>query len=311
MIASKFLTPNPIHIRRPSKCEIIDRDRYTYNVYSEYDRRRTFVNWPKPYINTDQLAQFGFYHYGGDKVKCAFCNIIIKDWDESDSPLAEHIKHSSHCPLLNRQFTQNIPINEDELNRSLPEISPDECSENTCEHTHINKPVRYEHPDYVLEVSRMKTFCSWPKSIRQRPQELVEAGFFYTGQGDMVICFSCGLGLRDWEIEDIPIVEHAKHTIECIYLNLVKGAEFVKNIKRAESENDTAKKTVTRNVSIIGDDESTSSAENTCKICYDKVADILFQPCNHCASCGRCSVSLETCPVCRRTIERKTKIYFS
>ncbi|KAG4079894.1 hypothetical protein HA402_015025 [Bradysia odoriphaga] len=308
MIASKCLTAEPIHIRRPSKCEI-DRDRYTYNVYSEYDRRRTFVNWPKSYINTDQLAKFGFYHYGGDKVKCAFCNVVVRDWDESDSPLAEHLKHSSHCPLLNRQFTQNIPIDEDELNRSLPEISPDECSEMTCKHTPINKSEHHEHPDYILEHNRLKTFCNWPKSIRQRPAELVEAGFFYSGQGDMVICFSCGLGLRDWEIEDIPVVEHAKHTSQCSYLNLVKGEEFVKSIKKAESENDTTKKTVTRNVSIIGNEET--SIENACKICYERVADILFQPCNHCASCGRCSVSLETCPVCRRTIERKTKIFFS
>ncbi len=280
-------------------------------MYSEYDRRRTFVNWPKPYISVHQLAQFGFYHYGGDKVKCAFCNIVVSDWDETDSPLTEHIKHSPHCPLLNRSFTQNIPIDGAELDRNLPYLSPDECSEFTCTHPAVKKSDRYEYPDLMLEVNRMKTFNNWPKSIRQRPKELVDAGLFYSGQGDQVICFSCGLGLRDWEIDDVPLIEHAKYTTECAYLNLVKGPAFVNGIKEAQSKNEATMKTVTRSVSHMEKEEKEISTENACKICYDKVADIVFQPCNHCASCGSCSVSLKTCPVCRRTIATKTKIYFA
>lgn len=298
------------HIRRPSKCEI-DRDRYTYNVYSEQDRRRTFSNWPKPFINTDQLAQYGFYHYGGDKVKCAFCNVVISDWVETDTPLSEHMKHSPHCPFLNRRVTQNIPIDEALLDRNLPDVSPDECSEFGCAHPSMKQSEHYEHPDLMLEVDRMKTYNSWPKSIRQRPPELVDAGFFYTGQGDMVICFSCGLGLRDWEIDDIPLVEHAKYTNGCIYLNLVKGPTFIANVKEAQEKDDASKKAVTRSVSCVGNEDNEISMENACKICYGKVADILFQPCNHCASCGSCSVSLKVCPVCRRTIATKTKIFFS
>lgn len=258
------------------------------------------------------MAQFGFYHYGGDKVKCAFCNVVISHWDETDTPLSEHLKHSPHCPFLNRRPTQNIPIDEAQLNLNLPDVIPDECSEFGCNHPAPKQSECYEHPDFVLEINRMKTFSTWPRSLRQRPQEFVDAGFFYTGQGDMVICFSCGLGLRDWEIDDLPLVEHAKHTPNnCNYLNLVKGPAYVATIKEAELKEGFSTKTITRSVSHMGQEENEISIENACKICFDKVADILFQPCNHCASCGSCSVSLKACPVCRRTIATKTKIFFS
>lgn len=280
-------------------------------MYSELDRRRTFVNWPKPFISTDQLAQFGFYHYGGDKTKCAFCNVVISDWDIVDTPLSEHLKHSPHCPLLNRHSTQNIPIDEEQLNQSLPEIFPDECGPSGCSHPSQQRHEHYEHPDLMLEVDRRKTFNDWPKSIRQKPRELAEAGFFYTGQGDMVICFSCGLGLRDWDIDDNPIVEHAKYTTDCMYLNLVKGTTFVENVKEEQIKAASSIKTVIRSPSHYGQEENEISMDSVCKICYAKVSDILLSPCNHCASCGSCSVPLKTCPVCRRTIEKKTKIFFS
>lgn len=245
-------------------------------------------------------------------MKCAFCDVVISDWDETDVPLTEHIKHSrGRCPLLNRSRTQNIPLDEADLNRNLPEVTPDECSGYGCEYHPPKQSDYYVHPEYVLEVNRMKTFSTWPKSIRQRPEELVETGFFYTGQGDLVFCFSCGLGLRDWEIDDVPSDEHAKYTTDCIFLNLVKGPEYIANVKEAQLKDDLSKRTVARSFSHMGQEQHEISLENACKICLDKNADILFQPCNHCASCGSCSVSLKTCPVCRKPIATKTKIFFS
>ena len=35
----------------------------------------------------------------------------------------------------------------------------------------------------------MKTFQKWPKQIGQIPEELAQAGFYYTGIGDYVKCF--------------------------------------------------------------------------------------------------------------------------
>jgi hypothetical protein len=45
--------------------------------------------------------------------------------------------------------------------------------------------------------------------LKQRPQELSDAGFYYSGKGDRVCCFSCGGGLKDWEEGDNPWEQHA------------------------------------------------------------------------------------------------------
>ncbi|KAF4529922.1 hypothetical protein B566_EDAN018169, partial [Ephemera danica] len=71
----------------------------------------------------------------------------------------------------------------------------------------------------------------WPMSISQRPEELVESGFYYTGRGDRVICFYCGGGLKDWGVGDGAWVEHAVWFPNCQYLLLIKGLAFVEQVR--------------------------------------------------------------------------------
>ncbi|XP_046403427.1 death-associated inhibitor of apoptosis 1-like isoform X2 [Ischnura elegans] len=86
------------------------------------------------------------------------------------------------------------------------------------------------HPEYCSEASRLSSYSSWPVAIKQRPNALAEAGFYYTGNGDQTICFHCGGGLRDWEDGDDPWIEHAKWFSKCYFVNLVKGSEFVSKV---------------------------------------------------------------------------------
>ncbi|GBP17678.1 E3 ubiquitin-protein ligase IAP-3 [Eumeta japonica] len=46
-------------------------------------------------------------------------------------------------------------------------------------------------------------FKEWPKSLPVKPEDLADAGFFYTGRSDKTLCFYCGGGLRDWKIMTI------------------------------------------------------------------------------------------------------------
>jgi len=76
--------------------------------------------------------------------------------------------------------------------------------------------------------ARIRSFSqSWPPQLRQRPQELAEAGFFHIGQGDRVKCFHCDGGLMNWQPEDDPWTEHARYFSQCGFLRLVKGDEFI------------------------------------------------------------------------------------
>lgn len=88
-----------------------------------------------------------------------------------------------------------------------------------------------DYPEYVVERARLHTFDEWPSKMKQTPQQLSDAGFFYTQKDDRVICFCCGGGLRAWEEEDDPWEQHALYYGKCEYLQLIKGSEYVVSVK--------------------------------------------------------------------------------
>lgn len=47
-----------------------------------------------------------------------------------------------------------------------------------------------------------------------------------------------------------------------------------------------------------------------CQICLDKKCEILFLPCAHLASCLQCSNAFNKCPVCRKDIKKKIKVFY-
>ena len=65
---------------------------------------------------------------------------------------------------------------------------------------------------------RVKSFLYWPKQLTQKPEQLISSGFYYTGRGDRVTCFFCGLTLTGWETTDNVHSEHKKHSSECKFL---------------------------------------------------------------------------------------------
>lgn len=42
-----------------------------------------------------------------------------------------------------------------------------------------------------------------------------------------MLCFYCGQGLRDWEDDDDPWIEHGRWSPTCSYVLLSKGKQFV------------------------------------------------------------------------------------
>merc|ERR1719228_1509014 len=84
------------------------------------------------------------------------------------------------------------------------------------------------HPQHATLEARLRTFREWPPALRQQPKQLAEAGFYYIGLSDQVKCFYCDGGLRNWQPEDEPWVEHASWFSRCVFVRLVKGDEYVK-----------------------------------------------------------------------------------
>lgn len=193
-----------------------------YNLNKESDRLKTFTDykWSCDHVRVEELAFLGFYFFAiPDKVKCIFCHVVLHDFEEGDNILEEHMKYSPNCPLLRRRKTSNVAIDIKELEKVLPAPSYDECgSKSVRRGSRSVEDVAY--PDFKSPIARLESFETkmWPVSIRQKPKDLVEAGFFYSGQSDITICFSCGVALGKWEEIDNPWVEHKKNLKKPVYI---------------------------------------------------------------------------------------------
>lgn len=336
-VVDHLSTEGPVQRRSyppPPKTSRIAMD---LNLNSEVARLETFHTWTKAFIVKEKLALYGFYHCGpDDNVKCIFCKVEIGSWEVGDNVLREHLRWSPNCPLLKRRPTQNIPIDAESFDRSLPPLSvdtvgihlpieyrPNSYPENEFFEPHTFPTGTANHPDYRKITDRLKTFSEWPKSMRQKPAELSEAGFFYLGKGDQVKCFSCGGGLKDWEEDDVPWEQHAMWYENCHYLNEVKSPDYIRAVKqKLEAKDEQPSENINNSTNVqvqsksevqteITNEDTSVNDSKLCKICCDNEMNAILFPCMHIIACVTCAFSLDSCPVCRKQISEVKRIYFS
>lgn len=188
---------------------------------------------------------------------------------------------------------------------------------------------------YRTREARLSSFAErgWPPSMPQTPAQLAEAGFYYAGNGDEVLCFSCDGGLRNWEPHDDPWTEHAKWFDQCPFLVLSKSPEFIREAKSSSPgalpEEPAAapppeaplreRGAIAETAAAPAQDEESFRdvlAENerlrderSCRVCLEHEKTVLFLPCRHLATCLTCASLLQTCPVCRSPIDSHVKIF--
>jgi len=223
---------------------------------SESVRVATFANWSVAFISPTDLAKAGFYSLGGggDGCKCAFCHNCVGDWVEGDDPMTEHRALFPLCRFVQGHEVGNIPTagggettREQESSPGHDETGirwnsrhsernsqPEKQTSNSHTANILAKEsfgvMRHEgplHPQHATIEARLRTFRDWPPALKQQPSQLTEAGFYYIGLSDQVKCFYCDGGLRNWQPEDLPWVEHARWFSRCVYVRLVKGDEFI------------------------------------------------------------------------------------
>lgn len=331
-------------------------------------RVKTFdERWPHTFLEPRILAKTGFYFIGPyDQLKCYFCKVEVGRWENGDNEVTEHIRWSPNCPLLKRRETTNVPIEPtNELDQLLPPMSYDVCgpcgvdvrpnsysesSFSTPPTTPTTSPTTIttveqetqtlkhpDYPEYAIETARLRSFDDWPKTIKQKPKQLSDAGFFYTQKGDRVICFSCGGGLRDWDENDDPWEQHALWFSKCEYLKLVKGQEYIDAVKanqiKLEMEKSNKIGSTSSSQESVGSASSSCSSTSAvaqllaekddsnqdnklcesrlCKICYSSEYNTAFFPCGHVIACTKCASSVTKCPLCRKPFERVMRVFFS
>ena len=76
-------------------------------MVSEAERRRTFAaHWPiANIVKGDDCAKEGFYYTGAaDRVQCAFCGGIVRNWDRGDVPKLLHKNFFNYCKMVQSEL---------------------------------------------------------------------------------------------------------------------------------------------------------------------------------------------------------------
>ena len=167
------------------------------NLQYERNRLATFDNWPSGIpVSTDDLAEAGFYYLGVRDVVCCFqCRVHIEQWVPGDVPVDEHLKHSPDCSFARQVAQRKQPYNR----QGAPN------AEATAD-----RMKSYEQ--------RLMSFRDWPATAPVTAESLAMAGFYYSGRGDGVRCFSCGGALKGWQWGDTAMEEHAKYFPSCDFV---------------------------------------------------------------------------------------------
>lgn len=158
---------------------------------------------------------------------------------------------------------------------------------------HSRQPI-YNN-DMVTTVSRMKTFERKKKLwdddiINNKIKNFAEAGFFYRQSTKSIICYLCGLQLRNIKYIQCPFEIHIKNNSSCTHIILMKN----ESTNKSNSE-------FCNSLEI--------SNESKCVVCKTEIPKILLLPCRHYCTCKTCTANIVKCPMCRQTIKAFTHVY--
>lgn len=210
---------NIIEYQSINSCQYKE-SRKKYRIMSH--RLQSFTNWPlSSIVLPENLAKAGFYYLQhDDEVQCIYCGGILKKWELGDDPNKKHRKYFPNCNFYVYQDKDD--------NLYLSNVKLISGTTSNLSDLGIQTHTTPKKQDCATYEGRLHTFNGWPKNIKQTPEILASAGFYYDGYSDHVRCFHCDGGLRNWETTDDVWIEHAKWFPKCEFVNLVRGQEFIK-----------------------------------------------------------------------------------
>ncbi|CAF3851388.1 unnamed protein product [Rotaria sordida] len=182
------------------------------------------------------MIEAGFFSCNvGDRVICIYCNIICQQWTpNSDNPCEIHKILSPKCPyviaiLTHSQTSSILVINEyGRTDQSLASTSIDPFRCNALVYTVAC------NTGYIEIPNRYASFTTWPNENLPCVDDLVRAGFFYTGNKTIMTCFYCNGSLKNWNPNDNPTIEHASWFPHCAYVKQLCGSELYQKIQESK-----------------------------------------------------------------------------
>ncbi|KFO77784.1 Baculoviral IAP repeat-containing protein 7-B [Cuculus canorus] len=285
---------------RAAHCELFES-----SMRSEAGRLMTFQQWPdNSPVSPQDLAKAGFFFVGPrDIVQCFCCGGVLQDWEPGNCPTAMHLEFFPSCKFI---------CGEDVGNQELPPLrqifdTVDGQFLSLLQGIDSEEPAlpnEPEYPEMIREEMRLSTFQNWPRYTDMHPEQLARAGFFYTGQGDVVRCFHCDGRIRNWLLGDDPWREHAKWYPECEFLLRSKGREFVNHVQESFANTPLSPVSTEEQLRRLRE-------ERICKVCMDRDVSVVFVPCGHLVACEECASNLRSCPICRAVIRGCVRTFMS
>ncbi|GIY03983.1 hypothetical protein CDAR_304782 [Caerostris darwini] len=285
MLYHKLYSPDCEYLKTIKiPCPVDNENDYTF-YKNEMHRQDSFKDWnclwKYPQDPSALATQGFFYNKNRDVVQCVFCGVTIAEWNDEKPIIEKHVELSYKCPFLLGRPVGNEPKD------------PAQRTQFTLNFSNI---------EMRNEEKRRETFKTWPY-FGMDTTELAHVGFYYIGKSDLVQCYMCGGVLGDWSRYDDPWVEHQRHFPKCEYVNMMNRFRIqrtspyfykILNPPKPKTEENKLKN------EYYGE---------TCKVCQSDEMNILFEPCHHLVSCEDCSIRLFKCPVCRKDIISKKRIY--
>ncbi|XP_040197462.1 baculoviral IAP repeat-containing protein 1e-like [Rana temporaria] len=218
-----------------------DLDHVSPGAYAtEEARHKSFTNWPSyATIQPDQLVSAGFIFTGRrDAVQCFSCGGCLGNWQENDDPWKEHAKWFPECAFLKRMKTHKEITEYIDSYSGFKGIRGKDFISNNIDWTLPIQPCAANLNVFENENVRLESFKKWPANANVDPASLARWGFFYTGKGDAVRCYTCGICIHSFQPGEDPMTEHVKHSSDCTFLKrmLEIRVENTENISLKENQ---------------------------------------------------------------------------
>jgi hypothetical protein len=227
------------------KIETIDAESSSNTLFEadllQQVRRRTFSHWPHRTIpSTSQMIEAGFFNCNvGDRVICIYCNLICQQWTpHTDDPCEVHKTISPNCiyvkaKLIRPSAASIMIVNESSTTTVLNNHSPTSANHDTLRSNEIVFTAAC-NPAYAELPKRHASFATWLHDNLPPVDDLVRAGFYYTGTKTIVTCFYCNGSLQNWGPNDNPMIEHARWFPHCAYAKQLCGDEMYRKIQESK-----------------------------------------------------------------------------
>nr|XP_026695219.1 zinc finger protein isoform X1 [Ciona intestinalis]XP_026695220.1 zinc finger protein isoform X1 [Ciona intestinalis] len=258
--------------------------------------------WPKnkTQATIQQIAKAGFFYLGErDRVKCWYCNGGLQNWDPDDEPWTEHAKWFPTCEFLIRSKGPDFVHHMVSLYPNLPRpILQTAQGANGSQSSGTSSAPIIIDPQVEKRKLREKLNLEMDRDIVKCVNDM---GFELK---HIRLCVK-----RKLEKENIGFSSAQQLIDEILKLNLDEEEEEELDLETDPKEPAAME---TEDLTMSMQDRLLElQNERKCKICVDKLSDIVFVPCGHLCVCQACKSKVTRCPICKSKVEKSIRTYMS